>query len=178
MGTAQQMARVYLNVGSNTERPYHIRAGLDALQERFGALELSSVYESAALGFSGEPFYNMAVGLHTDNALVELARWLRQLEYQHGREPAATRFSPRTLDIDILCYADMVGCLAGVEVPRPELLENAHVLGPLAELAPAAVHPVAGRSYAQLWADFPRRGNIRKVDFDWGGRLISAADEG
>jgi len=169
------MTRVYLNIGSNTARTLHICAGLDALNERFAALELSSVYESEALGFSGEPFYNLAVALTTDMPLAQLFTWLRQLEYDKGREPGADRFSPRTLDIDILSYADTVGTVAGVELPRPEILENAHVLGPLAELAPETLHPLAGLSYAQLWADYANPQNIWRVDFEWRGEQISRA---
>jgi 2-amino-4-hydroxy-6-hydroxymethyldihydropteridine diphosphokinase len=161
------MALVYLNVGSNTARHVHICKGLDALQQQFGALQLSSVYESEALGFSGERFYNLAVALDTTLSLSELATWLRQLEYANGRERGATRYSSRTLDIDILSYADTVGCVAGVELPRPEILVNAHVLGPLAELVPDAVHPVAGLSYARLWADYERREKVWQVDFEW-----------
>ncbi|MCZ6828730.1 MAG: 2-amino-4-hydroxy-6-hydroxymethyldihydropteridine diphosphokinase [Gammaproteobacteria bacterium] len=170
------MTLVYLNVGSNTARTDHICAGLDALQAQFGALELSSVYESEALGFSGDRFYNLAVAVYTDMPVVELASWLRQLEYSKGREPGAERFSPRNLDIDILCYADKVGCIAGVELPRPEILENAHVLGPLAELVPTALHPVAGLCYAQLWADYASRQNVWRVDFEWQDRQISSAE--
>jgi 2-amino-4-hydroxy-6-hydroxymethyldihydropteridine diphosphokinase len=166
------MTLVYLNVGSNTARTAHIRAGLDALAQHFGALQLSSVYESEALGFSGERFYNLAVALHTTMPLAQLANWLRQLEYASGREPEATRFSARTLDIDILSYAEAVGCVAGVELPRPEILVNAHVLGPLAELAPTAVHPVAGLSYARLWADYADREKVWRVNFEWRGRQL------
>ena len=169
------MTLVYLNVGSNIKRRTHIRAGLDALRDQFGALTVSSVYESDAVGFSGNPFYNLAVGLHSDTPLVELVAWLRQLEYTMGRERAATRFSSRTLDIDILTFGETIGTLAGVELPRPEILENAHVLAPLAELAPAAVHPVAGLSYGQLWAEFGNRNRVSRVDFEWRGQRISSA---
>ena len=169
------MTLVYLNVGSNIQRSTHIRAGLYALREQFGALTVSSVYESDAVGFSGNPFFNLAVCLRSDMPLVKLAAWLRQLEYTMGRERAATRFSPRTLDIDILTYGDTIGTVAGVELPRREILENAHVLAPLAELAPAAVHPVAGLSYGELWADFADRHRVARVDFAWRGQRISSA---
>jgi len=170
------MNLVYLNVGSNIARTKHICAGLDALQQRFGALEVSSVYESEALGFRGDPFYNLAVALYTDIPVTELATWLRQLEYSKGRVPGALRISPRTLDIDILCYADEVGNFAGVQLPRPEILENAHVLGPLAELAPSVLHPLTGVSYARLWADYGQRQNVWRVNFSWQGREISGLD--
>ena len=158
------MASVFLNVGSNIERERHLRAGIDALRDRFGKLALSSVYESEAVGFAGDPFYNLAVRLDTRLNPAALAGDLRALEYAHGREPNSQRFSPRTLDIDILTYDDHVGHYSGVELPRPEILYNAFVLWPLAELAPEALHPIARRSYGDVWADFDQSSQqIRKI---------------
>ena len=168
------MAQVYLNIGSNIERHAHICAGLDALAQQFGKLELSSVYESEAVGFVGAPFYNLAVALHTDMSVTDLARWLRRLEYKMGREPGASRFSSRTLDIDILSYDKLVGEFEGVSLPRAEILKNAHVLAPLAELAPWSRHPVLGTSYGELWEDYDKAAqSLSKVDFEWRGRLLS-----
>ena len=62
------MARVFLGVGSNIERERYIVAGLDALQGLFGELALSSVYDSAAIGFEGQPFLNLVVAVDTDLA--------------------------------------------------------------------------------------------------------------
>lgn len=170
------MELVYLNVGSNIDRHAHICRGLDALQARYGELQLSSVFESAALGFSGEPFYNLALALRTDVPLADFARWLRQLEYANGRQREADRFSPRTLDIDILLFGDLCLESGGIELPRPEILENAHVLAPLAELAPDLIHPLVGKSYARLWAEFHRPDKVWRVDFSWGELEISHSD--
>lgn len=180
------MPRVYLGVGSNIERERYMVAGLDALYGLFGELELSSVYDSAAIGFDGQPFLNLVAGVDTRLELAELARTLRHIEVEHGRPEHALRFSARQLDIDILTYGDAVGTIAGVELPRGEILENAFVLCPLAELAPAAVHPEEGESYSALWGTFQRRleaepegmqaQRLRKVDFQWRGRSISIAD--
>ena len=60
------MAQVFLGVGSNIERERYITAGLDALQGLFGELALSSVYDSAAIGFEGQPFLNLVAGVDTD----------------------------------------------------------------------------------------------------------------
>ena len=128
------MARVYLGLGSNIERERYIAAGLDALEDLFGEMELSPVYESAAIGFDGTAFYNMAVGVNTDLPLAEMAKKLRDIEYEHGRPLNASRFSSRQLDIDILTYDDLVGVIDGVELPRGEILENAFVLQPLADV--------------------------------------------
>ena len=167
------MAHVQLNLGSNTDREAMLTAGLDALASQFGELALSSVYESDAVGFDGEPFYNMGVTLRTTLSPGELAGTLRQLEYRYGRSPDSQRFSPRTLDIDILTYDDKVGVIEGVALPREEILENAFVLCPLAELAPRVLHPVVGQSYSALWRGYDQAAQaLTKVTFEWRGRSV------
>ncbi|HEY7776876.1 MAG TPA: 2-amino-4-hydroxy-6-hydroxymethyldihydropteridine diphosphokinase [Kineobactrum sp.] len=168
------MTTVYLGLGSNIQRELSIAAGLDALALLLGELSLSAVYDSPAIGFDGESFLNMVVGVETLLPLAELAPQLRQIETAHGRPVNATRFSARQLDIDILTYGSAVGVFAGVVLPRGEILENAFVLRPLAELAPAAIHPSAGISYASLWRAFDQASQpLRRVDFNWRGRCIS-----
>jgi 2-amino-4-hydroxy-6-hydroxymethyldihydropteridine diphosphokinase len=170
------MAKVFLGLGSNIERERYIVAGLDAIERLFGELQHSSVYDSVAIGFQGQAFLNMVVGVETGLAMGEMASQLRQIEFEHGRPQNAPRFSSRQLDIDVLTYGDHSGTVDGVELPRPEILENAFVLRPLAELAPNQQHPVAGMSYAQLWAAYDKNAqSLRRVDFEWRGRLISHA---
>ena len=171
------MARVYLGLGSNIERERYITAGLDALQALFGELALSSVYDSPAIGFDGQPFLNLVARVETDLPVGELARRLRHIETEYGRPANATRFSPRQLDIDILTYDDLVGVIEGVELPREEILENAFVLCPLAELAPDEAHPGAGERYRVLWEAYDRASQpIRRVEFLWRGRSISSGE--
>ncbi|MFN2330122.1 MAG: 2-amino-4-hydroxy-6-hydroxymethyldihydropteridine diphosphokinase, partial [Chromatocurvus sp.] len=77
------------------------------------------------------------------------------------------------LDIDILTYDDHVGVVDGVILPRPEILTNAFVLRPLAELAPDARHPELGQTYAALWAGYDQAAQaLRPVAFLWRGRLL------
>ncbi|MCR9107154.1 MAG: 2-amino-4-hydroxy-6-hydroxymethyldihydropteridine diphosphokinase [Gammaproteobacteria bacterium] len=171
------MSQVFLGVGSNIERDRYICAGLDALQNLFGELRLSSVYDSPAIGFDGQPFLNLVVAVTTRLSVGELFGQLRQLEKAHGRPENATRFSPRQLDIDILTYDDLVGVIDGVVLPRDEVLHSAFVLRPLAELAPREQHPVDGRCYAQLWAALGDGAQTAtRVDFFWQGRQVSCAE--
>tara|TARA_R110002072_G_scaffold101339_6_gene223208 strand:+ start:2931 stop:3446 length:516 start_codon:yes stop_codon:yes gene_type:complete len=171
------MAQVFLGLGSNIERERYITAGLDALQGLFQDLALSSVYDSAAIGFDGQPFLNLVTEVSTDLPLTELAARLRHIEVEYGRPVNATRFSPRHLDIDILTYDDVVGTVGGVTLPREEILENAFVLCPLAELAPDRLHPGVKRSYRSLWASYDSASQrLEKVDFVWRGRAISTAE--
>ena len=170
------MAQVYLGIGSNIERERYVVAGLDALAGLFGQLALSSVYDSASIGFTGQPFFNLVVGVDTQLSPGQLARQLRHIEMEHGRPANAPRFSARQLDIDILTHGQLSGTVEGVVLPRGEILENAFVLCPLAELAGAAVHPVAGRTYLELWQRYDRDSQpLQKVDFSWRGRWISRA---
>ena len=150
------MARVFLGLGSNIERERYITAGLDALARLFGDLALSQVYDSASVGFEGQPWLNLVAEVFTDMPLAQLAKTLRHIEVEHGRPANATRFSSRQLDIDILTYDELVGLIDGVQLPRDEILENAFVLCPLAELSPDSLHPVEKRRYADLWRDYDR----------------------
>ncbi|MEM8562613.1 MAG: 2-amino-4-hydroxy-6-hydroxymethyldihydropteridine diphosphokinase [Pseudomonadota bacterium] len=164
------MARVYLGVGSNIQREYHIAAGLDALQALFGEMLLSSVYDSRSVGFEGSPFLNLVAGVDTAFSPGELQQKLRAVEYAYGRPVNATRFSARQLDIDILTHGNLTGCVEGVELPRAEILENAFVLCPLAEVAGHESHPEVGKTYAALWQEYDQASqSLHKVDFVWRG---------
>ena len=148
------MARVYLSLGSNLEPQRHLRAALAALRERFGALDVSPAYRSKSIGFDGAEFVNLAVGLDTELAPVELNDWLHALEDRHGRRRDVPRYSDRTLDIDIVLYDDLVLDGPGhLQIPRDEL-QHAFVLRPLADIAPDVRHPLSGQSMAELWAAF------------------------
>ncbi|MDF0749889.1 2-amino-4-hydroxy-6-hydroxymethyldihydropteridine diphosphokinase [Marinobacter sp. 71-i] len=169
------MARVYVSIGSNIDRERYITAALDALDGWFDELIISSVYESESVGFDGSPFYNLVVGIDTGLSVADLSARFKQLEADNGRRRDVPKFSPRTLDLDILTYDNEVGRVDGVELPRGEILKNAFVLRPLAEIAPADIHPVCGERYDALWRTYDRDQKLWPVDFTWRGRLISRA---
>jgi len=150
------MAQVYLSLGSNIERESYIRAALDALEAHFGKVSVSSVYESEAVGFEGSHFYNLVVGLQTDLPVGVLNAQIKQIEDANGRRRDEPRFSARTLDIDILTYDDLCGEIEGVQLPRDEIVKNAFVLWPLAEVAGEALHPVLKQPYAELWKQYDK----------------------
>jgi len=147
--------RAYLSLGSNLDPERNIASALDALRERFGELIVSPTYRTAAVGFDGPDFLNLAVGLDTGLSPQELDDWLNALEDRHGRDRSGPRFSSRTLDVDLLLYDDVV--LRGerhLEIPRPELARDAFVLRPMADIAPELVHPTLGRTLASMWEAF------------------------
>jgi 2-amino-4-hydroxy-6-hydroxymethyldihydropteridine diphosphokinase len=161
------MTRIYISLGSNIERDRHIRAGLDALHAEFGELRVSRVFESEAVGFNGRPFYNLVAAAETELPLATVCQRLRAMEFAHGREPDAKKFAPRTLDLDLLLYGDLV-CETPLVLPRGEVLTNAFVLWPLAELAPDLRHPVDGRTMGELWQAYDKASQqLYPIPFHW-----------
>lgn len=150
------MTRVYLSLGSNIERHKHIRNALQTLSGLYGQLALSNVYESEAVGFEGDNFYNLVVGFDTDLSVAELQTQIKQIEDDNGRLRDGPKFSARTLDIDILTYGDFTGVDSGVQLPRDEITKNAFVLLPLSEIAPEELHPELGLSYQELWLQYDK----------------------
>lgn len=150
------MGRAYLSLGSNLEPRRHLRAALDELRARFGAIDVSPAYRSRAVGFDGADFVNLAVALDTELDPEALNDWLHALEDRHGRRRDVPRYSDRTLDVDIVLYDQRVIEGPGhLQIPRAEL-KHAFVLRPLADIAPELRHPLSGRSMAELWTAFPR----------------------
>jgi 2-amino-4-hydroxy-6-hydroxymethyldihydropteridine diphosphokinase len=169
------MADVYVSIGSNIEREKYIACALNSLKEHFGALTLSSVYESEAVGFVGDNFYNLVAGFTTTLSLTDLSLLLKKIEDQHGRCRQGPKFSGRTLDIDILTYDQLSGVHAGIRLPRGEVTENAFVLWPLAEIAGEEKHPELQVSYAELWHGYDKnRQKLWTVDFSWQGEILPA----
>lgn len=160
------MPRIYISIGTNTNRSYHIQAAVSALGQHFGQLILSSVYESEAVGFKGNAFYNMVAAADTSLSVAQCVALFKQIEDAYGRDRSAAKFSGRTLDLDLLTYDDAV-CQQPVELPRAEITENAFVLWPLSEIAPEVIHPITGQSYASLWRQYTKQQKLWPVPFQW-----------
>jgi 2-amino-4-hydroxy-6-hydroxymethyldihydropteridine diphosphokinase len=160
------MARVYVGMGSNIDPEAHVRQGLQILREVFGEIVVSPVYESAAVGFVGDRFYNLVVGFDTRLDPRALEQQLHEIEYRCGRQRGTPRFSSRALDLDLLLYDDLVVDEEDVKIPRGDILEYAFVLRPLADIAGELEHPVAGQRIAELWQDFGNKDSqeLRRVE--------------
>jgi 2-amino-4-hydroxy-6-hydroxymethyldihydropteridine diphosphokinase len=144
------MTQVYLSLGSNIEPQRYLKKALAALRADFGDLIVSPVYESLAVGFVGDNFLNLVVAIDTDLSVASLSSLLRDLEEANGRQRQTTKFSSRTLDIDILTYGDAVGVIDGVQLPRTEIERYGFVLRPLADIAAEQRYPVSGISYGAM----------------------------
>jgi 2-amino-4-hydroxy-6-hydroxymethyldihydropteridine diphosphokinase len=162
------MARVFVGIGSNIDRERSVRAGVADLRRHYGELQLSSVYESDAVGFDGDAFYNLVAAFDTEEPVEQVVATLSAIEDRHGRLRLGERFAPRTLDLDLLLYGDAVIQAQGFHVPRDEIPRYAFVLWPLAELAPDMAHPETGQTFSAMWAQFDKRNQaLRPIPFSW-----------
>ena len=155
------MAEVLLGFGGNLGDPAAaIRAALDRLSGAGLALDrVSSFYRTPPWGPIPQPDYiNACAGATTRLGALELLALTQSVETALGRE-RSVRFGPRTLDIDILAYDDLVVDEPNLTLPHPRLTERAFVLVPLAEIAPERA--ISGRSVANWLADVDPAGISR-----------------
>ncbi|MEJ2462175.1 MAG: 2-amino-4-hydroxy-6-hydroxymethyldihydropteridine diphosphokinase [Candidatus Thiodiazotropha sp.] len=130
----------YVALGSNLEQPrVQVSEALKELtllpETRVSAC--SSLYRTRPLGPAGQPDYiNAVAALSTRLAAESLLDALQGLEQRHGRVRTGERWGPRTLDLDLLLYADCRISTVRLQVPHPRIGERAFVLVPLAEIAP------------------------------------------
>lgn len=148
--------RGYISIGSNIDKDKHIPASLQALKECFGNIVASSIYESEAVGFIGDSFYNLVVGFDSDLEVKQVAKQLRQIELDNGRTRESRKFSARTLDLDLILYGNLIVNDGRLQIPRNEIERYAFVLEPLAEIAPTLKHPISHLSYQELWEKFDK----------------------
>ena len=166
--------KLYFSVGGNIDPHIHIVAAMEGLSSNFEGIETSSVYESHSIGFCGGNFLNLVVGCRSTKTVRHVLQILKGIEDSRGRNRSAAKFSSRTLDIDILTVGNLTGKVEQIELPRYEILENAFVLLPLAELAPDDVHPVSGKTYLKHWQEFDKlKHRLWPADFYWRGRNIT-----
>ena len=150
----------FVSVGSNIDKEKNIVAGLKSLRETFGKLTVSPIYQTAAVGFSGEDFYNFVVGFDSDLSAQEIFATLRELEFKHGRAKNSQKFSPRTLDLDLLLYGDERVENETLTLPREDIEKYLFVLQPLADIAPNLQHPILKKTYAEMFESLLSAGGL------------------
>jgi 2-amino-4-hydroxy-6-hydroxymethyldihydropteridine diphosphokinase len=150
------MPAVYVAAGSNVEPEKNIALAVRELAAAFPGIRFSPWYRNTAVGFSGDDFINLVAGFDTQLALTDVLPKLHAIEEHCGRPRGAPRWAPRSMDLDVLLYGDLVAEDPGVRVPRPDLLKRAYMLGPLAALAPEVLHPTEKVTIGELWRRFDR----------------------
>jgi 2-amino-4-hydroxy-6-hydroxymethyldihydropteridine diphosphokinase len=137
----------------------------------------SSLYSTTPVGFRDQPrFVNAVVALETELSPRGLLEALLAIELYFGRDRAASPDNgPRTLDLDLLFYGDLVLSESGLEVPHPRLAERAFVLVPLHEIAPNLRDPRSGKSVAEILDALDGdAGPGAVVKIDWNGWSATA----
>jgi 2-amino-4-hydroxy-6-hydroxymethyldihydropteridine diphosphokinase len=134
--------QAYIGIGSNLANPIvQVRQAFQALASLplTCCVARSPLYRSAPLGPPGQPDYiNAVAALVTRLAPEALLQALQNIEQVHGRV-RTLRWGPRTLDLDILLYGNLVQNMPYLVIPHPHLQERAFVLYPLQDIAPALV---------------------------------------
>ncbi len=154
------MARAWIGVGSNIEPAENVSRALRRLAEAVPVLAVSTVYQTRPEGRPGDPpFYNGVVAVETDLGPREIKyQVLRRIERELGRVRGSDRFAPRTIDLDLLLYDDLVLREPGLVLPDPTIQRRAFWALALAELAPGLVLPGVGRPVAEVAAALPPGG--------------------
>jgi 2-amino-4-hydroxy-6-hydroxymethyldihydropteridine diphosphokinase len=155
----------YLSLGSNIgERKAQLEKALHFLEdeESIELLHVSSFYETKPVGVTDQPdFLNMAAAIRTSLSPENLLHVTQSIEKKLGRQ-RKEKWGPRTIDIDILLYAEEQINLASLIVPHPRLQERAFVLVPLEEIAPEL--EIAGRPLKEITAELEDAKDVRRID--------------
>ena len=158
--------RVWVGLGTNLGDRASIlgsaRAALEVLAT--AGLVASPVYETEPWGLPDQPaFFNQVVGLNTDLAPHALLTELQRIEGRAGRIRDRARWGPRSLDLDLLCWPNLVLDTPTLALPHPRLTERRFVLAPLADVAPSLQIPGLGATVAELLARCPDGGSVRPL---------------
>jgi 2-amino-4-hydroxy-6-hydroxymethyldihydropteridine diphosphokinase len=162
------MYRVYLSIGSNSgKRRYNLLKGIKLLRSEAGdVINISSVYETEPWGFTYPVnFYNIAMELRTRLDPDDLIFKLGYIEKLCGRIRNQTAYKARPLDIDILFFESRVIEKENLIIPHPRLHLRKFVLIPLNEIAPAFIHPVLGKTIAEILASCKDHSMVLKTKF-------------
>ena len=161
------MATVYLGLGSNigdTEK--NLREAVESLSKRGTIASISSLYKTEPVGFLDQPwFLNQVICLETKLSPEDLLKETQQIENIIGRE-RTVRWGPRTLDIDILLYDNLVLETETLTIPHLHLHERKFVLAPLSEIAGKILHPSLGLTMIELLTKTTDKSRIEKLVYD------------
>jgi 2-amino-4-hydroxy-6-hydroxymethyldihydropteridine diphosphokinase len=146
----------FLGLGSNIDPERNLKAAIRHLSTIGNINAVSSIWETAPLGFPDQPnFLNGVIALETPLTLEALSsEEIPRIERELGRVRGKNKFGPRTIDIDILLFNDFVGELGSRRIPSPEITKRPFVGIPLAEIAGDRTHPALGISFSEIASNF------------------------
>ena len=155
------MPEVYVGLGSNLDADRRLREAAQALEAEFGPLRRSTVFRTPAVGAPAPDYLNAAVAFSTTIPAAEVKSRLVAIEDAARRKRSQPPQPICALDLDLLLYGRRVD--APLRLPHADALVRAHVLAPLAEIAPDLVHPLTGSRLADVWAAQGRGAELAKV---------------
>lgn len=159
--------RAYIGLGCNLgNRELSLLAGVAELGRLSGTrvTALSHFYESEPVGgVAQDNFYNAVARISTSLLPLPLLEELKRIEIEvFGRVPSG-HWGPRSMDLDLLIYGDLVLSGERLTIPHPRLAERRFVLQPLADIDPTLVHPSLGRSIAELMASLTTTEKVVRI---------------
>ena len=159
------MNKAYLLTGGNMgDREQNLAMAREWIEADSGKIiHASSIYETAAWGNTGQPaFLNQALEIQTSLNARQLIRHILKAEKKMGRV-RKEKYGPRIIDIDILLFNDEILKTSFLQIPHPEMQNRRFVLIPLAEIAPAMIHPLLKKTILQLLDECPDKLEVKKV---------------
>ena len=140
------MVRAFIGVGSNIRPEENVRKALQLLASKVSILEISTVYSTEAEGQPELPrYYNCVVEIETEASPTQLKHEiLRQIEKELGRERTEDKFAPRTIDLDLILYDELVLTSDDLVLPDPQIPNRPYLAIPLYELDSELILPGTG----------------------------------
>jgi len=148
------MARAFVAIGSNIDAAANVRAAVRALALRMPVVAISTVYRTEPEERPEQPpFYNCVVEINAEIAPLELKfQVLRPIEEALERRRTSDKYAPRTIDLDLILYDDLVLNCGGLVLPDPEIASRFFLAVPLAEVAPGLILPGTGLRISRVAA--------------------------
>jgi 2-amino-4-hydroxy-6-hydroxymethyldihydropteridine diphosphokinase len=153
----------YLSLGSNLgNREQNLQKAIRRASALGRIVAVSSFYETEPVEFTDQPwFLNCVIALEATAQPAPLMAELLRIEHEMGRQRVVKK-GPRSIDIDILLFADVVVNTPELTIPHPAMARRRFVLEPLAEIAPELRHPLLGKTVRELLAELPPGQTVKR----------------
>jgi 2-amino-4-hydroxy-6-hydroxymethyldihydropteridine diphosphokinase len=162
--------RAFVGLGSNLgDREAQIRLALDALRQvaETRVVRVSSIYDTEPVGEPNQPNFLNAVALIDTQLSARQLLWNLQLIERRLGRVRTQRWGPRSIDLDLLLFGDLVLDEPDLKIPHPELTRRGFVLVPLVELDPLLVHPESGETLLQILSRLDPRPLVKRSSRLW-----------